>query len=85
MNQGQFRTFINDLADFINHINFDFDEGDPCEEGTQTNPLTGVECLPIADNNEEQNLAQVYEICLQFELAILFKAGDESDFNFGSI
>ena len=77
MNQGQFRTFINDLADFINHINFDFDEGDPCEEGTQTNPLTGVECLPIADNNEEQNLAQVYEICLQFELAILFKAGYE--------
>jgi hypothetical protein len=77
LNQGQFRTFINDLADFINHINFEFDEGDPCEDGTQTNPLTGVECLPIAANNEEQDLAQVYEICLQFELAILFKAGDE--------
>ena len=59
---------------------------DPCEGGTQTNPLTGVECLPIADNNEEQNLAQVYEICLQFELAILFKRLEmKGYFNFGSI
>ena len=79
LNQGQFRVFINDLANAINHVNFAFDDQPPppvqtCEEGTQVNNLPGVECLPIADNNEEQNLAQVYEICLQFELAILFKA-----------
>ena len=40
------------------------------------NPNTNasVICLPIAANDEEQNLAQVFELCEQFELALRFIA-----------
>jgi hypothetical protein len=76
LNQGQFRTFINDLAEYINSINFDFTPSTSqphttCSPaGPNANPNDDVICLPIAANNAEQNLAQVYEICEQLELAL---------------
>jgi hypothetical protein len=94
LNQGQFRDFINDLAEWINSINFDFTpSGNPpddpngtgCSARTGDNPLvTGdnpnpnVECLPIAPQNQEQFLAQVFEICEQFDLAVQYIADERN-------
>ena len=92
LNQGQFRDFINDLAEWINSINFDFaplknppddPNGANCLTRTGDNPLvTGdnpnAKCLPIAPNNQEQFLAQVFEICDQFEQAVKYIASERN-------
>ena len=46
--------------------------------GPNPNTNSSVICLPQADNNEEQNLAQVYELCEQFELALEFIASEQN-------
>jgi len=78
---GEFRNFINDLSEFINSINFNFTADlstnhPDCEAvaGPFPNPSASVICLSIASPNAEQNISQVYDVCEQFELAILFKA-----------
>ena len=71
-------------AEFINAINFDFvpstSQPHPtCSPvGADPNTNASVICLPIAANNEEQNLAQVFELCEQFELAIRFIASENN-------
>ena len=78
---GQFRNFINDLSEFINSINFNFTADlsinhPDCEDaaGPFPNPSASVICLSIAPSMLEQNISQVFDLCEQFELAILFKA-----------
>jgi hypothetical protein len=78
---GQFRNFINNLSEMINSINFNFTANLSinhldCEAvaGLFPNPSASVICLSIADSMVEENISQVYDLCEQFELAILFKA-----------
>ena len=76
---GQFRNFINDLSEFINSINFNFTADlsinhPDCEDAAGPFPNASVICLSIAPSMLEQNISQVFDLCEQFELAILFKA-----------
>ena len=78
---GEFRNFINDLSEFTNSINFNFTADlstnhPDCEDaaGPFPNPSASVICLSIAPLNVEQDISQVFELCEQFELAMLFKA-----------
>jgi hypothetical protein len=92
--QGEFMQFINAFAEWINAINFDFEPvvfppnsppQTPCAErlGNNTlvegdNPNPNVECLPLALTDAERNLAQVFEICEQLELAIEYIASENN-------
>ena len=80
--QGQFRIFINNIATYINSINFNFDPTKPpttCPpQGPGINP--NAACLPIAAADAEQNLAQVYEICEQLERALEFIASNNGKY-----
>ena|SRR5918995_2311255 len=94
LEQGQFRQFINSFSEWINAINFDFQPvifpannppQTPCAErqGNNTlvegdNPNPNVECLPLAFNDLEQNLSQVFEICEQLELALEYIASENN-------
>jgi hypothetical protein len=88
LNQGQFRNFINVMSELINSINFNFEadptppndpEGDDCDDRSDGPPInSAADCLPIAANNAEQFLAQVYELCEQFELALQFIVTQDS-------
>lgn len=94
LEQGQFRQFINYFSEWINAINFDFQPvlsspnnppQTPCAErqGNNTlvegdNPNPNVECLPLAFNNLERNLSQVFEICEQLELALEYIASENN-------
>ena len=78
---GQFRNFINDLSEMANSFNFNFTANlninhPDCEAvaGQFPNLNPSVICLSIAEPMAEQNISQVYDLCEQFELAILFKA-----------
>ena len=72
-NPSQTLTLINALANAINHKNFDFGQGQTCErQGEKVNPLRGVECLPVVQQNNIKNAAQVFEICKQLELALKY-------------
>jgi hypothetical protein len=85
-----FRDFINDLAEAINSINFDFAPLSSPPTTTCTlrtgnnalvtgdNPDPNVRCIPIAASGQEQNLAHVYELCKQLELAIEYIASENS-------
>ena len=73
--QGAGTGFINDLAYFINSINYNFPSlaNNPvagCTPVGAGTPNPAATCLPIAASNQEGDLAQVYEICEQLELAI---------------
>ena len=75
--EGQPLQVINEIANQINHVNFDFDSAPPppvqtCEEGTQVNELPGVECLPIGAPSNITSTAQLFDICKQLELAVQF-------------
>jgi hypothetical protein len=94
LEQGQFRQFINYFSEWINAINFDFQPvlsspnnppQTPCAErlGNNTlvegdNPNPNVECLPLAFNDLERNLSQVFEICEQLELALEYIASENN-------
>ena len=94
LEQGQFRQFINYFSEWINAINFDFQPvlsppnsppQTPCTERTGNNTLVegdnpnpNVECLPLAFNNLERNLSQVFEICEQLELALEYIASENN-------
>ena len=71
LQQQQVQDVINEFAEIINHLNFDFDESPParetCEDGTQVNLLPGVECLPIGDSNNLTSTAQLFDICTQLD------------------
>ena len=78
LNQTQNVNFINEIADAINELNFGLAEGAPCVPGVTlpVNPLDGVECLSIAAPNNEDDLAQLFEICLQLELYLRWQVED---------
>jgi hypothetical protein len=79
LQQQQVQDVINEFAEIINHLNFDFDESPParetCEDGTQINLLPGVECLPIGDSNNLTSTAQLFDICTQLDLVVQYIAG----------
>ena len=76
------------MSELINSINFNFEadptppndpEGDDCDDRSDGPPInSAADCLPIAANNAEQFLAQVYELCEQFELALQFIVTQDS-------
>ena len=78
LNQGENVSFINEIADAINELNFGLAEGAPCVPGvTQpVNPRDGVECLSIAAPNSEDDLAQLFEICLQLDFYLRWQVED---------
>jgi hypothetical protein len=70
-NGGQVQTVVNQLIDAINTVNFGTDECD--ETSIPDNPLENVICLDRNDPNEEiDEQSQLFEICEQLELALLF-------------
>jgi hypothetical protein len=80
------RNLVNDFAEFINSINFDFVPTD--REGQQHKACTPVgndpnrdervECLPVGVRALDlYDLAQVYELCEQLQLALEFIAQKE--------
>ena len=89
-----FRDFIIDLTEAINSINFDYAplsspppdfSGINCNTRpgdntlvTGNNPDPNVRCLPQPPSGFEDLLAQVYELCEQFELAIEYIASENN-------
>jgi hypothetical protein len=82
LNQQQASEFIDDVAEYINSINFDFTPSQaPGQQhptctpvGPDANPSDDVECLPISASSDSNTAAQLFDICEQLELAILWIA-----------
>ena len=86
LTEQEVRNLVNDFAEFINSINFDFVPTD--REGQQHKACTPVgndpnrdervECLPVGVRALTlYDLAQVYELCEQLQLALEFIAEKE--------
>jgi hypothetical protein len=64
---------ITDLSEAINEVNFGDDE---CEESDP--PVApGGECLSLGGTNDEENIAQLFDICQQLEVALRYLTSQE--------
>ena len=82
LNQQQASEFIDLVAEYINSINFDFtpstapgqQHSDCTPVGTDANPSDDVIYLPISASSDSNTAAQLFDICEQLELAVLWIA-----------
>jgi hypothetical protein len=65
---GSTQGLITDLSEAINEVNFDTDED--CEELQPVAP--GGECLSLGGSEDEENIAQLFDICEQLEVALRY-------------
>jgi Collagen triple helix repeat (20 copies) len=64
---------LNNITEVLNQVNYGIESpSDQCPSGPPENPLPGVECLPNGGLAHLSTTPQLFDICKQLELALLY-------------